>query len=317
MNISQTQILLTGACGGIGSHCARRLSQQGARILAIGRDQKRLDALLDSLQPHPSEAHQSYCIELCDDNQRQQLLDQLNAHQVHPNVLINLAGTNQLALFEQQPETQIRQLIETNLTATLLLTRALLPLLQQQPQARIINVGSTFGSIGYPGYVSYCTTKFALRGFSEALQRELSDSAIKVQYFAPRATQTALNSDAADQLNAQLNNAVDNPSLVAKSLVELLNSDATHRFLGWPERLFVKLNGLFPNLVGGSIGKQLQLIKRHADHNPAPVDTRFVHGTALTTAALTSTDSIPVDSTQATSNQTTISHPSPSCQGDH
>ncbi|MEH6651406.1 MAG: SDR family oxidoreductase [Motiliproteus sp.] len=269
MNIDQMNIILTGSCGGIGREAAMQLSRRGARIIAIGRDSDRLQQLLDTLEPHRSQPHQRFCLDLCNPQQRLQLIQKLNKQQLDqpqfsPNVLINLAGINQLALFEQQTPTQIEQLIDINLTATLLLTHCLLPLLRQQASAQIINVGSTFGSIGYPGYVSYCTTKFALRGFTEALQRELSDSVIRVQYFAPRATKTPLNSRQANQLNDQLHNATDDPETVAQSLLLLLTSNRSNRYLGWPERLFVKLNALFPALVGGSIRKQLPLIKHYA-----------------------------------------------------
>ena len=264
MKLEQMQIIMTGASGGIGSETARQLSQRVARILAVGRNKDALEQLLRSLHPHAHNRHLSFCADLSDDRQRQQLLLELEQQGCKPNVLINLAGANQLALFDAQSEAEIRRLIDTNLTATLLLTHALLPSLKLQPQARIINVGSTFGSIGYPGYVSYCTTKFALRGFTEALQRELSDSSIQVQYFAPRATHTGLNSTAADTLNTLLKNTVDSHSQVASALVKLLCSDASSHFIGWPEKLFIKMNSLFPRVVSRSINKQLAIIKQHA-----------------------------------------------------
>ena len=59
-------------------------------------------------------------------------------------------------------------------------------------------------------------------------------------------------------------NKLDHPAQVAKSLVEMLWSNASSRYLGWPEKLFIKLNGLFPSLVSNAIGKQLALIKEHA-----------------------------------------------------
>ena len=70
------------------------------------------------------------------------------------------------------------------------LTRALLPTLRSQPASAILNIGSVFGSLGYPGFTAYSATKFALRGFTEALRREMADSKIGVHYFAPRATKT-------------------------------------------------------------------------------------------------------------------------------
>lgn len=268
MKPNQMHILLTGASGGIGQATARRLADAGARIIAVGRAPTPLEDLVDRLPPVAGGPHLAIAADLTETAARARLLEQLIALEQPPNVLINMAGTNQLCLFEQQGETTIEQIIDLNLTSTVLLTHALLPLLRSRPEARIINVGSTFGSIGYPGYVSYCTTKFALRGFSEALGRELADSPVKVQYFAPRATRTSLNAGAADALNEELRTAVDSPEAVADALLSFITDSASHRYLGWPEKLFVRLNGLFPNLVSGSIGKQLATIKNHATKQP-------------------------------------------------
>ena len=265
MKVSDMQIVLTGACGGIGQQSARALADAGARIIAIGRDQSRLRQLVDKLPRYvsgPGE-HDYLVVDLTDSNERTQLVEQLKIRRCLPNTLINMAGVNQFQLFERLQEYEIEQVINTNISSVLQLTRLMIPLLEQQPEARILNVGSTFGSIGYPGYVSYCTSKFALRGFSESLGRELADSSIRVQYLAPRATATALNSGEANALNQELNNSVDDPIQVAKALVSFLNTTENNRYLGWPERLFIRLNALFPSLVGQSIEKQLRTVKAH------------------------------------------------------
>lgn len=270
MQINQMRVLLSGATGGIGRELARQLAASGAQIIALGRDANGLERLLRSLTPHAEHPHVRFPVDLCDDAQRQALIDALESRQLTPNVLINLAGTNQFRLFEAQDPTALRAMIDTNLTATLLLTQGVLPLLRRRSQARILNVGSTFGSIGYPGYVGYSTTKFALRGFSEALQRELADSPIRVQYCAPRATRTGLNSPEADELNQHLNNGVDDPARVARALLAQLASGETNRYLGWPEKLFVRVNSLWPALVSGAIAKQLPVIKRYAARIETP-----------------------------------------------
>ncbi|MBZ4359534.1 SDR family NAD(P)-dependent oxidoreductase, partial [Mycobacterium tuberculosis] len=68
------------------------------------------------------------------------------------NVLINAAGVNRFALLDQLDEHALDELLDINLKAPLQLTRACLPLLREQPKALVVNVGSTYGSIGYPGY---------------------------------------------------------------------------------------------------------------------------------------------------------------------
>jgi short-subunit dehydrogenase len=145
-----------------------------------------------------------------------------------------------------------------------LLTRALLPLMRPGPRAAVVNVGSILGDIGNPGNVAYSTAKYALRGFSEALRRELHGSGIRVQYLAPRATRTALNSPAQDALNAELGTGSDAPDIVARALLALLEGGRAEMHLGWPERFFVRLNRLLPSVVDRALGKRAALVRRHA-----------------------------------------------------
>jgi short-subunit dehydrogenase len=142
------------------------------------------------------------------------------------------------------------------------LCRALLPRLQRQPCAHIVNIGSVFGAIGYPGQVAYSASKFALRGFSESLRRELGDSTVRVHYLAPRATRTGFNCAAVDELNAQLAVATDPPERVAAAVGRMIETDRPEAVIGWPEKLFVRINGLLPRLVDHSLARQLPIIKQ-------------------------------------------------------
>ena len=147
----------------------------------------------------------------------------------------------------------------------MLLTRRLLPELRRQPEAWIVNVGSIMGYLGYPGHTAYCASKFALRGFSEALRRELADSTVRVLYLAPRATRTAMNGAGIRALNAELGVAMDEPATVARSLLALLQRPARERLLGMPERL-ARLNQVLPGLVDRALLRQLSTIRRHASN---------------------------------------------------
>jgi short-subunit dehydrogenase len=123
------------------------------------------------------------------------------------------------------------------------------------------------GYLGYPGHAAYCASKFALRGFSEALRRELADGPVRVLYLAPRATRTAMNGAEVCALNAELGVAMDEPATVARELVAALRGSSPERLLGLPERLFARLNQLVPALVDRALRRQLPIIRRHA---PAP-----------------------------------------------
>ena len=185
------------------------------------------------------------------------------------SLLINGAGTNEFGMFESKSAAAIRDLLDTNLLSPILLCLAFLPLLQQQQEARIINIGSTFGSIGYPGFSTYCASKFGLRGFTEALRRELADTGTRISYIAPRATRTDLNSDAVVAMNDELGTAMDDPALVADEVMRVIKGPAnTDKYIGWPEKLFIRINAVFPGVVDNSLRKQLPIIQRFARSKP-------------------------------------------------
>lgn len=260
MDVTNKRVLLTGATGGIGAAFAQALAEAGARLVLVSRTQAKLDHLLAML---PGEGHCAVSADLTTTEGRNAVVD-ASADSVE--ILINNAGVNYFGLFEAQSEQQIRSMLDINSIAPMLLTHALIPQLATR-ESVIVNVGSGFGSIGFAGYCSYSTSKFALRGFTEALRRELADSSISVMYLAPRATNTAMNSDAVVAMNQELGHAVDDCDTVAKELMKLLQKPAGTRFIGWPERFFIKLNGLFPAIVDRALRKQRPAIRRHAIAN--------------------------------------------------
>lgn len=252
-------ILITGASGGIGRATAETLARAGHRLLLTGRDPARLAEVVAACGGQA----ESVVADLATDEGRHQVVRSAIDNAV--DTLVNNAGINELAPFEQMAEADMTRMIEANITAPLLLTRGLLPYLRKLDAARIVNVGSTFGTIGFPGYVVYSTTKFALRGFSEALRRELTDSRIVVQYIAPRATRTPLNSARADAMNAALGNAVDDPADVAAAITRILDRGPGDYYLGWPEKLFARINAIAPKVVTRALKGQLGTIRRYAE----------------------------------------------------
>ncbi|MDY6949446.1 MAG: SDR family NAD(P)-dependent oxidoreductase [Pseudomonadota bacterium] len=154
--------------------------------------------------------------------------------------------------------------------------------MERSAQAHIVNIGSVLGTIGFAGNSVYCATKFGLRGFSEALRRELADTGIKVHYFAPRATRTAFNSDLVDDMNDALGNASDEPADVARSIVRALQADRLEYVIGWPEKFFARLNALLPRLVDMALRPKLPTIRKFAMRSVAPARTTpdFVTTTA-------------------------------------
>ncbi len=270
MKLKGKLILLTGASGGIGKAIARRLSAQGARLILVGRSTQQLNTLARELNVL---ANQGFVLQadITSRSGRDTIRTALLALQEPLDALINCAGVNLFGLLEDNDPEAIEQLINTNVTATILLTQLVLPFVNKN-SGRIVNIGSSFGGLGYPGFSAYCASKFALRGFSEALRRELSDSQIQVAHLAPRATNTSLNSDAVYAMNRELGTAMDEPDVVAAQLELMLTAKRMRdRNIGWPERLFLRINSIFPRIIDNALRGQLPIIRRHAQPSVEPV----------------------------------------------
>jgi short-subunit dehydrogenase len=261
MKPSEARILLTGAAGGIGSATARELGRAGAMLLLTDMHAPALQALEAELRAEGVEV-EAIAANIASSEDRGNLVSR--AASLRINTLINIAGVNPFGWLANQSEAEIELVFRINTVAPVLLCRAMLPVLAGNGPAHIVNVGSAFGSIGFPGFSAYSASKFALRGFSEALRRELADTKIKIHYVAPRATRTQLVTDRVRAMNEELGVAMDPPLTVARAISAVLDTERRELAIGYPERLFAKLNGLLPALVDRALAKQLATIRRHA-----------------------------------------------------
>lgn len=272
-NLTQATLnytVLIGATGGIGQEIARQLCANNQPVILVGRSNRTLTQLVDTLRKdYPDVSLVSHTCDLSSRVSQTLLVDELNkitkGHASVIDTVILNAGINDFALLIDQSDDTIEQMMLVNVAYPLQLINRLLPLLIAQPSpSQIISVGSTFGSIGYPGFSAYSASKFALRGASEALSREYADTSVKFRYFAPRATKTTMNNDAVVAMNEALKVKMDAPETVAKALIRFISTKHAHQHLGFPERFFAWLNRLFPNIVGNAIVKDLPTIKQYA-----------------------------------------------------
>ncbi|OOG42862.1 SDR family oxidoreductase [Polaromonas sp. A23] len=264
MQLNQARILLTGASGGLGRDLARELASAGAAVLLAGRDTLRLAAIKAELGAQADS--------VIADLTTAQGIAAANAaaRAFGVNVLINNAGIGAFGLFDQQAWHTVEQVLATNLEAPLRLTHTLLPWLKTQPTAAIVNVGSMFGSLPFPGFSAYSAAKAGLRGFSQALRRELADTPVAVIHIAPRVIATPLNTEAVNQLNRALKNNSDSSQAVARQIVAALRHGKGEHHFGFPERLFAWLNGFAPSLIDRGLAGQLAIVKQHAPSSEQP-----------------------------------------------
>jgi len=271
MKACDARVVITGAAGGIGTASAEALLRGGASVMLVGRSAHRLKQLEQLLMMVTAARAGKVTFEAADILQLDDL-DRLSEQATSwgCNVLIHNAGLPSFGRLQAASPEQVTAVMQTNLIAPMLLTRCLLPHLLVQRAAQVICVGSALGAIGLPGYSVYSASKFGLRGFAQALRRELAETPVKVQYLGPRATRTAFNSEAVEAYNRATGTAMDLPEQVAAELISLLESEAGERFVGYPEKVAVRLNGLAPSLLDGSF-------KRHSRQLAGAIAARPAH----------------------------------------
>ncbi|MGD0557816.1 MAG: SDR family NAD(P)-dependent oxidoreductase [Streptosporangiaceae bacterium] len=158
----------------MGEQLGYALARRGSALALVDRDAERLERVAKTVGTISDRPLTCYVTDLSDEVATHALGDTLAAAHPDTTLLINNAGVALGGTFEQVSEEEFDWLLAINLRAVITLTRALLPVLRANPGSHLVNVSSLFGLIAPPGQVAYATSKFAVRGFTEALRAELA-----------------------------------------------------------------------------------------------------------------------------------------------
>ncbi|MGD8796741.1 MAG: SDR family oxidoreductase [Thiohalophilus sp.] len=266
MPLQDKRVLLTGASGGIGQALAHELARHKVKLGIVGRRTRQLNALCGDLRNRGCEVV-PIIAELTQSEGRDTVIREMQKAYGGIDVLINSAGIQEFVEVADQDPQMMERTLQVNTIAPMQLIRAVLPDMLERGSGQIVNVGSTFGSIGFACFASYSASKFALRGFSEALRREITGSGVNVTYVAPRAVKTALNSAAVHRMADAVKMNMDEPASVAKQIVKAIDKRKKDVYLGFPESLFVRINGILPRLVDAATRKQNSVMRRFTHEN--------------------------------------------------
>ncbi|MDE8350093.1 MAG: SDR family NAD(P)-dependent oxidoreductase [Acidocella sp.] len=187
-DLQNAVVVLTGAASGIGAELAVQLARAGAHLALVDRDEAGLAATAQRLAPEVQLS--CHVADLSDKQAITALPEAVLAAHGRVSMLISNAGVALVGLFEDYGDDDFEWLMNINFWAGVRLSRTFMPYLRREPMAQIVYVSSVYGIIGVPMNVAYCASKFAVRGFAEALRHELVDTGIGITVVHPGGVNT-------------------------------------------------------------------------------------------------------------------------------
>lgn len=187
--------VVTGAASGIGAALARVLAQRGCALALTDRDEPGLATAAAAARVHGVTVSE-HTLDVADAEAVAALPAAVLAAHGRVNVLVNNAGVALVGRFDQVSMSDFEWLFDINFWGTVRMTRVFLPLLQKEQAAQLVNLSSVYGLIAPPGETAYAASKFAVRGFTEALRHELDGSSVGVSVVHPGGIRTSVAKNA-------------------------------------------------------------------------------------------------------------------------
>jgi len=270
--------LIAGGSSGIGLAMAKLLAQNGAHVWLAARNQERLDSALEAVAAVRSDRAQRGGVISVDVTQYDQVEAMVASFQHEagsaPDVLINSAGIIHPGRVAELDLDVYHTAMDLNVMGTIHVTKAALPGMLARGSGMIINVSSIAGFIGVYGYTAYGASKFAIRGFTDALRAELKPQGIKVALALPPDTDTP-GLDYELPLRPPETSAIAGISKALpadKVAADLLTQVAKGRYLlipGFDNRLL----WILVNLLGGGVYPLMDWLVKNAQKNPSKQGT--------------------------------------------
>jgi short-subunit dehydrogenase len=240
MKPQMLSVVLTGATDPVGAELARTLVSRGARVLLVSRRIEPLVALARALAPDDHRYRvDALAADIATPHGCRAVVDAATARGV--NALANAPGTD---LYTRREAHTADAVAAAGLAATVQMTRALLPHLLGQPEARVLNIGPSFVDGVLVDADAIRASQNALRGVSESFRRVVAGSAVRVQFLGRRSPRRALPPYAAGAGVIAGASRNDRPEYIASVATEMLLAGTRERFLGLRGDLLGRMNGV-------------------------------------------------------------------------
>ena len=248
--------IITGGSVGIGAATARALAGAGMRLALCARRRDRLERIAAELRSAGAEVY-TFPLDVTDEQALRGMVDEVAARCGGVDVLVNNAGRGLAARFEDTAPAEFRELLELNLLAPIVASRAVLPHMRRQGRGHIVNVSSVVGRRSMPGRAAYAATKFAMGGVSESLRLELRGTGIHVSLVYPIYTATEFHEVETRRMRMTRTGPVQTADQVARAILRCVRRPCPEVYPYGPTRLLAGLSALFPSLVDRILARAL------------------------------------------------------------
>jgi short-subunit dehydrogenase len=266
MQLEKKVFVVTGGGNGIGRELALILLTKGAKVIAIDKDEVGLKETRQ-LAGNFSEDFAAYTLDVTDFEAVAVLPEHFQSEYGNVDGLINDAGTIQSFVnINALDFAEIERVMDNNFYGMVYMTKAFLPDLLQRPEALIVNFSSMGGFLPVPGQGVYGASKAAVKLFTEALYAELLSTNVQVSLVFPGAVNTNIAANSGVLIDAALAEKGGEkfkpmpPSQAAQVIVEGIEKEKYHIFLGSDAKFMNILCRLAPKFATKYIAKQMALL---------------------------------------------------------
>ncbi|QYJ96349.1 YciK family oxidoreductase [Shewanella alkalitolerans] len=219
-------ILVTGAGDGIGRAAALAYAEHGATVILLGKTVKKLEAVYDEIEQagYPTPAIVPLDLKGATEQNYQDMAETIEQQFGHLDGLLHNASLlGVLGPFEHISMDSVKEVLQVNLVAEIMMTKALLPVMKKAPAASILFTSSSVGRQGRAFWGEYAISKFATEGMMQSLAHEYEDTNLRVNSINPGATRTKMRANAYPAENPQDLKA---PEEIMATYLYLMGDDA-------------------------------------------------------------------------------------------